>query len=235
METTRSEYEFCQKILDNYDKFNDSIRKNQGCSHDRSKERELYERSTTDKLKAIRLFCDEGNIKYKDNKIEEAILEYKNALIYVDYTFPENKNLEEEYNQLITRINLNLSACFLKISEFNMAILHCNNVLKNDPNNIKVSITYNVSSIIPLFYDYLLFKQIPNKCLFTTLKALYRLSQAYINIYEFNKAIEIIDKVLSNQIDDKSAFIKLRNDIVLMESKYKNSNTDKYKRMFNKN
>ncbi|KAL3127945.1 hypothetical protein ChUKH1_02850 [Cryptosporidium hominis] len=202
METTRSEYEFCQTILDNYDKYNDLIKKNQGCTHDRSKERELYERSTTDKLKAIRLFCDEGNIKYKDNKIEEAILEYKNALIYVDYTFPENKNLEEEYNQLITRINLNLSACFLKINEFNMAMLHCNNVLKNDPNNIK---------------------------------ALYRLTQAYINIYEFNKAIEIIDKVLSNQIDDKSAFIKLRNDIVLMESKYKNSNTDKYKRMFNKN
>lgn len=58
METTRSEYEFCQTILDNYDKYNDLIKKNQGCTHDRSKERELYERSTTDKLKAIRLFCD---------------------------------------------------------------------------------------------------------------------------------------------------------------------------------
>ncbi|OII71260.1 uncharacterized protein cubi_01735 [Cryptosporidium ubiquitum] len=201
METSRSEYEFCRKILDNYDKYNNSLKNYQACNHDRSKERELFERPTTDKLNAIRLFCDEGNAKYQNNEIEEAILEYKNALIYVDYTFPEDKTLEEEYNKLITRIHLNLSACFLKINEFNMVILHCNNVLKNDPNNVK---------------------------------ALYRLAQAYINIYEHKKAIEIINNVLSSNNDDKSAFIKLRNDIILIENKYKNSNSEKYKGLFNK-
>ncbi|KAJ1607925.1 putative peptidylprolyl isomerase [Cryptosporidium canis] len=199
MQTSKEEYEFCRKILDNYDKHIEILKSSQGCSHDRSKERELYERSTRDKLDAIKLFCDEGNIKYQNNQIEDAIFEYKNALIYVDYTFPEDKALEEEYNNLITRINLNLSACFLKINEFNMTILHCNKVLQNDPNNIK---------------------------------ALYRLSQAYMNIYEFNKALEIIEGVLSRKDGEHSAFIKLRNDIILMENKYKSSNCDKYKSLF---
>ncbi|KAJ1611023.1 putative peptidylprolyl isomerase [Cryptosporidium canis] len=198
MQTSKEEYEFCRNILDNYDKHIEILKNSQGCSHDRSKERELYERSTRDKLDAIKLFCD-GNIKYQNDQIEDAILEYKNALIYVDYTFPEDKALEEEYNNLITRINLNLSACFLKINEFNMTILHCNKVLKNDPNNIK---------------------------------ALYRLTQAYMNIYEFNKALEIIEGVLSRKDGEHSAFIKLRNDIILMENKYKSSNCNKYKSLF---
>lgn len=58
METTKEEYEFCRRILDNYDRYNGILKSGQGCSHDRSKEKELYERSTRDKLDAIRLFCD---------------------------------------------------------------------------------------------------------------------------------------------------------------------------------
>ncbi|KAF7457174.1 tetratricopeptide repeat-containing protein [Cryptosporidium felis] len=116
MQTTLDEYNYCKKLMQNYEKYQDILKANKSCSHDRSKERELYERPTSDKLSAIRLFC-EGNKQYRNNKFEEAILEYRNALIYIDYTFPESNTIEdEEYNNLILRVNLNLSACFLKVN-----------------------------------------------------------------------------------------------------------------------
>ncbi|KAK6587582.1 hypothetical protein RS030_91527 [Cryptosporidium xiaoi] len=138
METTLCEYEFINSIIDDYDKYNNVLRNIKGCNHDRSKERELYERETSDKLNAIRMFCEDGNKLFNQNKIEEAISEYKNAIIYIDYTFPVSNSPDEiEYNNLIIRTHSNLSACFLKLNEYNMTILHCKHVLKYDQNNLK--------------------------------------------------------------------------------------------------
>ncbi|KAH7649104.1 hypothetical protein FG379_003669 [Cryptosporidium bovis] len=138
METTLCEYEFINSIINDYDKYNNVLKNIKGCNHDRSKERELYERKTSDKLNAIKMFCEDGNKLFNQNKIEEAISEYKNAIIYIDYTFPVSNSPDEiEYNNLIIRTHSNLSACFLKLNEYNMTILHCKHVLKYDQNNLK--------------------------------------------------------------------------------------------------
>jgi len=66
-----------------------------------------------------------GNDNFKTNKFEEALVEYTKAL-----------NLCEQTTDKCV-VYRNRSACYLKLEKYNEAIEDCNEVLKNQPNDMK--------------------------------------------------------------------------------------------------
>ncbi|EGR30661.1 hypothetical protein IMG5_126420 [Ichthyophthirius multifiliis] len=54
-----------------------------GCSHDRRKERELYEKSTKEKLDNAEFFKNEGNKAIKEKEYEKAAFFYQKVLIFI--------------------------------------------------------------------------------------------------------------------------------------------------------
>lgn len=52
---------------------------------------------------------------FAKNDYEGSITEYMNALIYIDYTFPETFEEEKELQRLKIRVHLNMAACKLKL------------------------------------------------------------------------------------------------------------------------
>ncbi len=52
-----------------------------GCSHDRRKERELYEKSTKEKLDNAEFFKKEGNKHIRDKEYDKASYFYSKAIL----------------------------------------------------------------------------------------------------------------------------------------------------------
>ncbi|EEA05079.1 uncharacterized protein CMU_041500 [Cryptosporidium muris RN66] len=237
MKTSSEAYEFCKDILENYSIYKDHINISTGCFHDRSKERELYERRTEEKLEAIGLFCKEGNILFAKNDYEGSITEYMNALIYIDYTFPETFEEEKELQRLKIRVHLNMAACKLKLKIYNDVQTHCRIVLDLDPKNIKAIYRSATAYFEDHKYD----------------EALERLSLILINIeysknnyicddkdriresQEHNKDIVLPINSSRAQVhqDDIECFIKLRNLILNMKNNYNKESKILIKKMMN--
>lgn len=66
------------------------------------KERELYEKSTKEKLDNAEQFKNEGNTAVKDKDFEKAGFFYAKALLQFDYTFADTKE-EQERQDLLTQ------------------------------------------------------------------------------------------------------------------------------------
>jgi tetratricopeptide (TPR) repeat protein len=107
------------------------------CSHDHSKERSIYEKPTREKLKAARLFREEGNASFKAAYFADAFASYKRALVYLDYTIGETDEDDEEIDAERVRCHLNMAAVSLELDELPAALNHTRLVLQLDPENSK--------------------------------------------------------------------------------------------------
>ena len=109
----------------------------QGCSHDHSDERKLYEKPLEEKMKAIRLFREEGNQHFRVKDYELASASYRRALLNLDYTFDENDTDNEEIDAERLKCHLNLAAAKLEVLDYPEVVNQCRLALKMDPTNCK--------------------------------------------------------------------------------------------------
>ena len=107
------------------------------CSHDHTHERNIYEKPYQEKLEAIRMFREEGNRYFKTKRFAEAASEYKRAMIYLDYTFGEDSDQEDELDKERLKCHLNQAAALLELSELSGAVNECRLALQIDSNNSK--------------------------------------------------------------------------------------------------
>ncbi|OEH80400.1 tetratricopeptide repeat-containing protein [Cyclospora cayetanensis] len=108
-----------------------------GCGHDHSKERQLFERPTLEKIQAADRFRAEGNAAFKEKNYGLAAVNYRKALLQFDYTFPSTAEEETMYQQSKLPCHLNLAACKLQQREFDEVYIQCRLALQMDPKNCK--------------------------------------------------------------------------------------------------
>lgn len=76
-----------------------------------------------------------GNAFYKEGLYTRAAGQYRLALIYCDYTYPDKDDDEEEYKSLKVHCSLNLAQCKLKTQEYTEVINNCDQAIEIEPNN----------------------------------------------------------------------------------------------------
>ncbi|KAM3137677.1 hypothetical protein pb186bvf_010291 [Paramecium bursaria] len=107
------------------------------CTHDRRKEREIYDKSTDEKLENADYFKKEGNKKFQEGNYEQASYFYQKALLHFDYTFPDTPEEEKKFQQLQEQCNNNMAQCKFMQQKYEDALNYCYQVLKQNPNNQK--------------------------------------------------------------------------------------------------
>ncbi|CAD8100466.1 unnamed protein product [Paramecium sonneborni] len=107
------------------------------CTHDRRKEREIYEKTNKEKFENIEYFKQEGNLAFKNKEFDKAAYFYQKALVYFDYTFPEGDKEEQKYNLLLEQCNNNMAQCKLLQGNLDEAWNYSHQALKINPKNEK--------------------------------------------------------------------------------------------------
>ncbi|SCM20776.1 peptidyl-prolyl cis-trans isomerase, putative [Plasmodium chabaudi adami] len=107
------------------------------CSHDHSKERQLYEKNSTEKIKASNVFNEQGKKAFHEKNYKLACLYFRKGLIQLDYSFPEDKKEQDEQNELEIKLHLNMALTNLHMADYYNCISECSTVLNLDKNNVK--------------------------------------------------------------------------------------------------
>ncbi len=108
-----------------------------GCNNDRRKERQLYEKSTQEKLEAVETFKAQGNSAMKRKEFSEAGYFYEHALVQFDYTFPESPADESRCALLKEQVHNNMAMVQMQLGLNEKALHHLGQVLQENPGNIK--------------------------------------------------------------------------------------------------
>lgn len=112
--------------------------KSQGaCSHDHSHEKRVFEKSNDEKLKAIRMFRQEGNENFKSKSYDEALICYKRALLYLDYSIGDTDSDEDMFESERLKCHLNLAAVYLERKSYDETINQCRLALKIESECVK--------------------------------------------------------------------------------------------------
>ncbi|EZG55286.1 TPR repeat protein [Gregarina niphandrodes] len=105
----------------------------QGCAHDRSKERALFERPNDEKLMMANRFRFAGNDKFKAKDFEQAACCYLRGIIQLEYTFPDTPSEEARYNEIKLACHLNMAAAKFNQDDYTECFVQCGNALRVDP------------------------------------------------------------------------------------------------------
>lgn len=108
-----------------------------GCNNDLRKERELYEKPSSEKIEASQIFKSEGDEKLREKNYEEALKIYDKALLQLFYTFADNGEENKKVDKVKLTLNLNISVCKIKLEKYDDAIGYLSEVLRIDPNHLK--------------------------------------------------------------------------------------------------
>ena len=108
-----------------------------GCMGDHSAERAIFEKTTAEKLRAVKLLKAEGNELFNNSEFAQSCLSYRKGLIFLDYTFPDTETEEDEFKSLEVVLCLNLAAAKEKQNLFTESLHFAQRAAKNDPQNPK--------------------------------------------------------------------------------------------------
>eukprot|EP00752_Nemacystus_decipiens_P012442 g11023.t1 len=107
------------------------------CAHDRSAERKVMEMPIEEKIVACRDFRRKGNLFHKEGQYRRGALQYRQALIYYDFCFPDEDSQQQELDDIRHACLLNSAACFLACGELDQTLDCCYQALMTEPDNVK--------------------------------------------------------------------------------------------------
>ena len=105
--------------------------------HDHAVEREFYDRPESAKIAECEKHRKRGNFFFHEGNLERASEQYKIALSYYEYCFPELKEEELHIDRLRRACLCNLSLCHLRQKRFREAIDAATQVIDEDPEDYK--------------------------------------------------------------------------------------------------
>jgi len=108
-----------------------------GCFHDRRKERQLYEKSTREKLEAAERFKKEGNKFFQNKEYAKADIEYQKALIQFDYAFPDTPEEEKDMEKLQEQVHTNVALVKFYQKDYKECISQCSLAIKINKDAMK--------------------------------------------------------------------------------------------------
>ncbi|KJP86395.1 hypothetical protein AK88_03948 [Plasmodium fragile] len=143
-----SKFERCLKEIEENDELEEEQKQKQEnkqhllnsrnpCTHDHSKERQLYEKESKEKIKASNTFNEEGKKAFYEKNYKLACVYFRKGLIQLDYSFPDSEEEQYEQNRLEINLHLNLAITKFHMSNYHECISECSTVLNLDKNNVK--------------------------------------------------------------------------------------------------
>eukprot|EP01071_Lankesteria_metandrocarpae_P007711 Lankesteria_metandrocarpae@DN4763_c0_g1_i3.p1 len=108
-----------------------------GCSHDHTKERLVYEKTTEEKLHASNRFRLEGNSAFREKNYGLAAVNYRKALLQLDYCFPDTEEERKRFEVIKLSCHLNLAACKIHQQDWDECLTQCRLALEVDNKNAK--------------------------------------------------------------------------------------------------
>eukprot|EP00611_Tribonema_gayanum_P012862 TRINITY_DN2355_c0_g1_i2.p1 TRINITY_DN2355_c0_g1~~TRINITY_DN2355_c0_g1_i2.p1 ORF type:complete len:307 (-),score=139.76 TRINITY_DN2355_c0_g1_i2:3-881(-) len=103
------------------------------CSHDHSAEKRIMDLSEPQKVAACEDFRAKGNAFFEEGQYQRATLQYRQALIYCDYAFPDAGELQTRLDDVRLACLLNSAACFVRAGELGEALEACEQALQERP------------------------------------------------------------------------------------------------------
>lgn len=97
----------------------------------------MYEKPIEEKISAIRMFREEGNILYRSKEFREAISSYQRAITYLDYAFGESEAQDHALDEERFKCHLNLAAVRLETEDYHGAINDCRIAVNLEPSSFK--------------------------------------------------------------------------------------------------
>ena len=107
------------------------------CSHDHSREHAIFERTNVEKFEAINILREKGNEKFRNNNFGAAAVFYRQALMYIDYTFPETPHETNIFKSENLKVLLNLAICKERLNEWAEAVKFCKRAIQIDQKSAK--------------------------------------------------------------------------------------------------
>ncbi|GAB66395.1 hypothetical protein PCYB_091810, partial [Plasmodium cynomolgi strain B] len=98
------------------------------CTHDHSKERQLYEKESKEKIKASNAFNEEGKKAFYEKNYKLACVYFRKGLIQLDYSFPDSEQEQCEQSRLEINLHLNLAITKFHMSNYHECISECSTV-----------------------------------------------------------------------------------------------------------
>lgn len=108
-----------------------------GCNNDLSKERQLYDKSTSEKIEATKMFKQEGDYFLKMKDLAKAEDCYEKGLLQLFYTFEDNDDEVKEVENLKYSLNMNVAMCKINKSQFKECLGYLSEALKINSKNVK--------------------------------------------------------------------------------------------------
>lgn len=110
---------------------------NCGCLGNKKAERDVMAMSTSERIRSMNSFKNEGNILFGKEQYEKALALYEKSLIYYEYCFDGNSSERKSAVKLRLQCLLNYAACFLHLNLYRKCIEQCDEALEIDCNNKK--------------------------------------------------------------------------------------------------
>ncbi|KAA0176350.1 hypothetical protein FNF27_02046 [Cafeteria roenbergensis] len=109
-------------------------------SRDRSKERRVFDLPTSHKMSGIRRFHARGNLLFSEGQFRRAAVQFRAALVWYEYTFPDQRKGPDGQAALDARraaCLLNLAACEISLRAWKEAEETATQALRALPGNVK--------------------------------------------------------------------------------------------------
>jgi len=110
---------------------------NCGCLGNKKAERDVMAMSTSERIRSMNSFKNEGNILFGKDQFERALALYEKSLIFYEYCFDGNASERKSAEKLRLQCLLNSAACFLHLNRYRKCIEQCDEALEIDCNNKK--------------------------------------------------------------------------------------------------
>lgn len=94
----------------------------------------------------MRYFKQQGNQMYGEQRYEEACYFYQKAIIYADYTFPEDGAQIAEMELLTQQSNINLAICLIKQQKWDKVEMHLREAARKGEESEKDPLTQHKSA-----------------------------------------------------------------------------------------
>ena len=111
------------------------------CQRDRSVERHVYEMPVKDKFASCQRFRHRGNLFFREGQFGRAAVQYQAALVYYEYTFPDEETGplgQSTLDEIRVQCLSNLAACQLHLRMWLDAQTTCTQGLAESPDKLKL-------------------------------------------------------------------------------------------------
>lgn len=108
-----------------------------GHLHDHSKEREFFSLPEPEKVRKCEQYRDLGNYLFHEGMFDRAAIQYKTAIGYYEYIFPDDDETQNYIDILRCQCLCNIALCFLRMEEYRKAIEACSTVIESNEDSTR--------------------------------------------------------------------------------------------------